>query len=44
LDPEVERLPIGMAVRKGAHLPEYVEEFRQLVRQFLSEKSTSAKG
>jgi DNA-binding transcriptional LysR family regulator len=38
LDPEMERLPIEMAVRKGTHLPGYVDEFRRLVRQSLSEK------
>jgi DNA-binding transcriptional LysR family regulator len=43
LDPEMERLPIEMAVRKGTHLPGYVDEFRQVVRQFLSEESKSAK-
>ena len=37
LDPEMERLSIEMAVRKGTHLPEYVEAFRRLVRQFPSE-------
>jgi DNA-binding transcriptional LysR family regulator len=36
LDPEGERLSIEMAVRKGTHLPAYVEAFRRLVRQFLS--------
>jgi DNA-binding transcriptional LysR family regulator len=35
LDAEIERLPIEMAVRKGAHLPDYVDEFRRLVRQRL---------
>jgi DNA-binding transcriptional LysR family regulator len=38
LDAEMERLSIEMAVRKGTHLPEYVEEFRRIVRRFLSEK------
>lgn len=38
LDPEIERLPIEMAVRKGTHLPEYVEDFRRIVRQCFSEK------
>jgi DNA-binding transcriptional LysR family regulator len=37
LDTDTERLPIEMAVRKGTHLPEYVEEFRQIVRELLSE-------
>jgi DNA-binding transcriptional LysR family regulator len=32
LDAEVERLSVEMAVRKGAHLPEHVAEFRGLVR------------
>jgi DNA-binding transcriptional LysR family regulator len=41
LDPEMERLPIEMAVRKGTHLPEYVEQFRHIVRRFLSDKSKS---
>ena len=36
LDPEIERLPIEMAVRKGGHLPEHVEEFRRAVRQCLA--------
>ena len=39
LDPEVERLPIEMAVRKGSHLPAYVDDFRRLVRRFLSDQS-----
>jgi DNA-binding transcriptional LysR family regulator len=43
LDPEVERLPIEMAVRKGTHLPEYVNDFRRIVRRCLSEKGASAK-
>jgi DNA-binding transcriptional LysR family regulator len=38
LDAEAERLSIEMAVRKGTHLPGYVEDFRRLVRQSLSEK------
>jgi len=37
LDAQIERLPIEMAIRKGAHLPEHVEEFRQIVRQHLGE-------
>jgi DNA-binding transcriptional LysR family regulator len=37
LDPEIERLPIEMAVRKGAHLPEYAHAFCRLVRQFLAQ-------
>jgi DNA-binding transcriptional LysR family regulator len=43
LDQGMERLPIVMAVRKGTHLPEYVEDFRRIVRRFLSEKGKSAK-
>ena len=43
LDTEVERLPIEMAVRKGSHLPDYVDEFRRIVRRFLAEKSRSAR-
>jgi DNA-binding transcriptional LysR family regulator len=42
LDPEVERLPIEMAVRKGSHLPDYVEDFRRIVRHFLSDRSDLA--
>jgi DNA-binding transcriptional LysR family regulator len=42
LDAEIERLPIEMAVRKGSHLPDYVEAFRRLVRQFLSDRSAAA--
>ena len=38
LGPEIERLSIEMAVRKGSHLPVYVDDFRRLVRQFLSDK------
>jgi DNA-binding transcriptional LysR family regulator len=37
LDSEIERLPIEMAVRKGTHLPDYVHDFRRIVRQFLCE-------
>jgi DNA-binding transcriptional LysR family regulator len=33
----IERLSIEMAVRKGAHLPEYVEAFRRIVRQCLAQ-------
>jgi DNA-binding transcriptional LysR family regulator len=43
LDPEMERLPIEMAVRKGTHLPEYVEEFRRIVRGFFSTTRNNAK-
>jgi DNA-binding transcriptional LysR family regulator len=41
LDTEIERLPIEMAVRKGAHLPEHVEEFRRVIRQCLAEPRQS---
>jgi DNA-binding transcriptional LysR family regulator len=37
LDSETERLPIEMAVRKGTHLPAYVEEFRRIVRRILAD-------
>jgi DNA-binding transcriptional LysR family regulator len=40
LDLDVERLSIEMAIRKGTHLPDYVEDFRRAVRQFLSERRT----
>jgi DNA-binding transcriptional LysR family regulator len=43
LGPDVEGLPIEMAVRKGTHLPEYVEEFRRSVRRCLSAKSNPAR-
>jgi hypothetical protein len=29
-------LPIEMAVRKGAHLPEYVDAFRRILRETLA--------
>jgi DNA-binding transcriptional LysR family regulator len=35
LEADVERLSIEMAVRKGTHLPDYVEDFRRVVRRFL---------
>jgi DNA-binding transcriptional LysR family regulator len=35
---EVEPLPIELAVRKGAHLPHFVDEFRQIIRQALAAK------
>jgi DNA-binding transcriptional LysR family regulator len=37
IDAETEPLPIEMAVRKGSHLPEHVERFRQIVRQSLGD-------
>jgi DNA-binding transcriptional LysR family regulator len=43
LDPEMERLSIEMAVRKGTHLPEYVEEFRRIVRHCLADQNVSTK-
>src|SRR5262249_35080014 len=36
LDAAIERLPIEMAVRKGTHLPGYVDDFRRIVRQSFS--------
>src|SRR5262249_8213432 len=39
---DVEQLPIEMAVRKGTHLPAYVEDFRRMVRRFLCKKSNCA--
>jgi DNA-binding transcriptional LysR family regulator len=44
LDAEIEPLPIEMAVLKGAHLPTYVDAFRRMVRESLSDKQSSAKG
>jgi DNA-binding transcriptional LysR family regulator len=38
LSPEVERLPIELAVRKGAHLPEHVNAFRRILRQCLAQE------
>lgn len=35
-DPKLEPLPVVMAVRKGAHLPEHVQEFRKTVRRLLT--------
>jgi DNA-binding transcriptional LysR family regulator len=37
LNSEIERLSIEMAIRKGTHLPEYVKEFRRVVRRTISE-------
>jgi DNA-binding transcriptional LysR family regulator len=36
LAPEMEPLPIELAVRKGIHRPAYVDDFRRIVRQHLS--------
>ena len=36
LDAETEPLPIEMAVRRGAHLPDHVEAFRRAVRECLA--------
>jgi DNA-binding transcriptional LysR family regulator len=36
-DPNLESLPVYLVTRKGAHLPEAVEEFRRVVRKFLSD-------
>jgi DNA-binding transcriptional LysR family regulator len=41
LDPEMERLPIDMAVRKGTQLPDYVHHFRAIVRRCLADRSSS---
>lgn len=38
LDAELERLSIEMAVRKGTHLPGYVEDFQRIVRQCLADR------
>ena len=38
LGPETDRLPIEMAVRKGTHLPDYVEDFRRIARRCLARK------
>jgi hypothetical protein len=35
LEADVERLSIEMAVRKATHLPDYVEDFRRIVRSLL---------
>jgi DNA-binding transcriptional LysR family regulator len=35
-DPKLEPLPVYLVVRKGAHLPEAVQEFRAIVRRALS--------
>jgi DNA-binding transcriptional LysR family regulator len=43
LDPEIERLPIEMAVRKGIHQPAYVDDFRRIVRQHLAKRNHSPK-
>ena len=43
LEPEVEPLPIELAVRKGSHRPEYVEAFRRIVRRCLAQKQPSPK-
>jgi DNA-binding transcriptional LysR family regulator len=39
VDPSLERLSIEMAVRKGTHLPDHVEAFRQIVRRRLSDNN-----
>ncbi len=35
---EVERLSIEMAIRKGGRLPDYVDDFRRIVRHFLADE------
>src|SRR5438045_1429119 len=42
-DPKMERLQIELAVRKGTHLPDDVQEFRRIVRQHLSESDRNGK-
>jgi DNA-binding transcriptional LysR family regulator len=42
LDPEIERLPIEMAVRKGAHLSEHVQELRRVIRRDLAQPRSSS--
>ena len=34
-DPDIEKLPVVLAVRKWAYLPEHVEQFRKTVRRVL---------
>ena len=43
LSAEIERLPIEMVVRKGTHLPDYVEDFRKIVRLALSTSTANNK-
>jgi DNA-binding transcriptional LysR family regulator len=40
---EVEPLPIELAIRKGSYLPEYVEEFRRIVRGCLAANEKSSR-
>jgi DNA-binding transcriptional LysR family regulator len=42
LDPEMAVLPIMIAVRKGEYLPGYVEDFRRVVLDHLSARSTAS--
>jgi hypothetical protein len=39
----MEKLSIEMAIRKGTHLPEYVEDFRRIVRGCLRVNGSAAK-
>ena len=39
LGPDAGPLPIEMAVRKGAHRPDYVEEFRAIARHCLADRT-----
>jgi DNA-binding transcriptional LysR family regulator len=41
-DPDLASLPIAVAVRKGAYLPDYVQAFRQTVLQSLSDPRSPA--
>ena len=43
LDAEIERISIEMAIRKGTHLPDYVDDFRRIVRQVLAEKGNATR-
>jgi DNA-binding transcriptional LysR family regulator len=42
LDPEMDVLPIMVAVRKGEYLPGYVEDFRRVVLEHLSARGTAS--
>jgi DNA-binding transcriptional LysR family regulator len=37
IDPEIPGFPVAIVSRKGAHLPEPVEDFRRLLRRFLAD-------
>jgi DNA-binding transcriptional LysR family regulator len=40
-DPTLEKLPVVLAIRKWAHLPDHVEEFRQTLRRHLGHRRTA---